>query len=190
MTENNLKDRDAKLLARLADGDTRASREIINLYLDQAFRTAFRITADRGIAEDITQEAFIRLWKAANEWEARARISTWLHPVIHNLAIDHLRKQKRLSGAEVPEQEDLSPNPFEATAQMDLQRNVRSGVSELPPRQRLAITLVHFDECTGGEAASKMGITVEALESLLSRGRRKLRDFLSLEQLRLRGDGR
>lgn len=190
MIETNLKDRDAKLLARLADGDTRASREIMQLYLDQAFRTAYRITADTGAAEDITQEAFIKLWKAADSWEARARISTWLHPVLHNLAIDHLRKQKHLSGSEVPETEDLSPNPFEAKAAADLQHSVRSSVTELPPRQRLAITLVHFDECTGGEAAKKMGISIEALESLLSRGRRKLRDLLSLDQLSLRGDGR
>ncbi|MBO6825550.1 MAG: sigma-70 family RNA polymerase sigma factor [Sneathiella sp.] len=190
MTETSLKERDAKLLAQLADGDMRASREIMRLYLDQAFRTAYRITADTGTAEDITQEAFLKLWKAAGKWEARARISTWLHPVIHNLAIDHLRKQKRLSGDEVPEQEDQSPNPFEAKAEAELQKSVRSGVTELPPRQRLAITLVHFDECSGSEAAGRMGITVEALESLLSRGRRKLKDLLSLDQLKLRGDGR
>ncbi len=190
MSDSNLIDRHAQLLRQLADGDLRASREITSLYTDQAFRTAYRMTADQMVAEDITQEAFLKLWKVADHWEAKAKISTWLHRVIHNLAIDHLRKNKRYSDTEVPEMEDPDLNPYENQALAEMKQSVQSGVVELPHRQRVAITLVHFDECGNKDAADKMGISVEALESLLSRGRRKLKELLSPDQIRYRGDGR
>jgi RNA polymerase sigma-70 factor (ECF subfamily) len=150
----------------------------VDLYLNGAYRLALRILGDASLAEDMAQEAFIRLWKQAPKWQPKAQIRTWLHRVTHNLCVDYLRKQKRYSDDEVPEMADPAPNALELKAQRQLGDKVTEALQKLPARQRIAISLVHFEECGNMEAAAIMDISVEALESLLARGRRKLKELL------------
>ncbi|MZR24315.1 RNA polymerase sigma factor [Sneathiella chungangensis] len=171
-------DKDAALMQEVADGNASASRIIADLYLNGSYRLAMRILGDNGLAEDMAQEAFIRLWKQAPKWQAKAQIKTWLHRVTHNLCVDYLRKQKRYSDDEIPDVEDPRPGVLEIKAQQQLGDKVTEALQKLPARQRIAISLVHFEECGNIEAAAIMDISVDALESLLARGRRKLKELL------------
>lgn len=171
-------DKDAALMQEVADGNASASRIIADLYLNGSYRLAMRILGDNGLAEDMAQEAFIRLWKQAPKWQAKAQIKTWLHRVTHNLCVDYLRKQKRYSDDEIPDVEDPRPGVLEIKAQQQLGDKVTEALQKLPTRQRIAISLVHFEECGNIEAAAIMDISVDALESLLARGRRKLKELL------------
>ncbi|MCR9214057.1 MAG: RNA polymerase sigma factor [Proteobacteria bacterium] len=176
----NLSDieRDAALMQAVAKGDPAASRKVADQHLDGSYRLAVRILGDPSMAEDIAQEAFLKLWKQAPNWQPKAQIRTWLHRVTHNLCIDYLRKQNRYSDEEVPELADPAPGPLEAQEQRQLGDKVTEALQQLPPRQRIAISLVHFEDCGNIEAASVMDISVDALESLLARGRRSLKELL------------
>ena len=171
-------EKDAALMQEVADGNASASRIVADLYLNGSFRLALRILGDNSLAEDMAQEAFIRLWKQAPKWRAKAQISTWLHRVTHNLCVDYLRKQKRYSDGEIPDLEDPRPSVLELKEQRQLGDKVIEALQKLPARQRIAISLVHFEECGNIEAAAIMEISVDALESLLARGRRKLKELL------------
>lgn len=179
---------DAALMARVADGDMAASRLLCGQYLDRAYTTACLFLGNSSNSDDVVQEAFLRLWKVAPKWEAKAQINTWLHRVIHNLCIDRLRKEKRYMDTEVPDIEDPTPDVVE---RHDLQQKkliLDNGIHQLPARQRIALTLVHFEDCTNIEAADKMDLSVDALESLLARGRRKLKEILAPYRKELDGD--
>ncbi|WP_334130324.1 RNA polymerase sigma factor [Sneathiella sp.] len=171
-------EKDAELMQAVAGGSASASRIVVDLYLNSAYRLALRILGDVGLAEDMAQEAFIRLWKQAPKWQAKARIGTWLHRVTHNLCVDYLRKQRRYSDEEVPDTADPTPSVVEQKIREQLGDKVTEALQKLPARQRIAISLVHFEECGNIEAAEIMDISVDALESLLARGRRRLKELL------------
>ncbi|MDF2366256.1 sigma-70 family RNA polymerase sigma factor [Sneathiella sp.] len=165
-------------MQEVAGGNASASRMVADLYLDRSYRLALRILGDKSLAEDMAQEAFIKLWKQAPKWQAKAQIKTWLHRVTHNLCVDYLRAQKRYSDEEVPDMEDPKPDVLQMKAQQQLGDKVNEALQKLPVRQRIAISLVHYEECGNIEAAATMKISVDALESLLARGRRKLKELL------------
>ncbi len=170
---------ESHLLARIADGDPVAFRLVSNRHVDRLLALATRMLRDRGDAEDVVQECFLRLWRKAGRWESRAAIGTWLHRITYNLCIDRLRKRR----ATVPvETLDISSSEKPVDRELhdrDVARRLRIALNRLPERQRHAILLVHFQELTGAEAAQVMNTSCEALESLLSRGRRQLRTDLT-----------
>ncbi len=170
---------DAALMTRVANGDMAACRLLASRHLDSSYRMAARILGNTAHADDVAQEAFLRLWKAASKWQPKAQIKTWLHRVIYNLCIDRLRKENRYSDTEMAEISDPSPSPIQVRESQQMKDIVSQGLQKLPPRQRIAVTLVHLEECGNIEAAAIMEISVEALESLLGRGRRKLRELLA-----------
>lgn len=175
---------DADLLRRLQDNDTAAARELADAHLSRAFGLAYRMLGNEAMAEEVAQEAFLRLWKQAGKWKAEAQISTWLHRVVHNLCIDVMRKHKMESDDEVPEDVVEHPhaapvaNPGQELHQARVSETVEVALMKLPERQRTAITLVYHQECSNKEAAEIMGLGVRALESLLARGRRALKEHL------------
>jgi RNA polymerase sigma-70 factor (ECF subfamily) len=170
---------DEDLLARVARDDGAAVREMVGRKLPRILALAVRILGDRMEAEDIAQETFVRLWRQAPRWEAgRARFDTWLYGVALNLCRDRLRRRREVYVAEPPDTIDPGPPPDHAVDDCDTARTVESALAALPDRQREAIVLQYYEELSNIEAAAVMGISVEALESLLARGRRNLRAFL------------
>jgi RNA polymerase sigma-70 factor (ECF subfamily) len=139
---------------------------------------ATRILADRAEAEDVTQETFIRAWKALPTWEPRAKFSTWLHRVALNLCYDRLRKRRESTMAELPEQVDMALRPDDALDQSERVGAVEGAIAALPERQAAALTLCALQDHSQADAAEIMEISVEALESLLARARRTLRTVL------------
>ena len=173
-------DPDAELLARVGRGEPRAVREMVERKLGRLLSLAERLLGRRSEAEEVAQEVFVRLWKQAPTWQpGRARFDTWLHRVALNLCYDRLRRRRVTSMAEPPDQVDPGPQPDRALIASDVGRRVQQALMALPDRQREALTLCHYQELGNIEAAAVMGVTVEALESLLSRGRRALRAALA-----------
>ena len=134
---------------------------------------------DDGEAEDIAQEAFLRLWHSAPTLDAGTHgMRPWLRRVASNLAIDGLRKAKRLDVTdEVPEQIDEA-GQLQALEAVEVAQRVEQAIADLPPRQRIAVSLFHFEDMSQREVAAMMELSEDALESLLARGRRRLKDIL------------
>ena len=172
--------RDAALMRRVAAGDGAAAREVVGHYLAPALGLARRILNDSAEAEDVAQEAMLRLWQMAARWRDDAPIGAWLYRVAHNLAIDRIRRRRGTTGLEAADAvPDPSPSPAENMAREQQAALVDAAIGRLPERQRAAITLVHHLEMGNIEAAAVMEISVEALESLLARARRSLRAELT-----------
>lgn len=165
-------------MRQAARGDQAAFRLIVEQQAPKLYGLAVRMLADRALADDVVQDAFLRLWRQAKAWRPEARLSTWLYRVVYNLCIDELRARQRLSDEEPPDREDPADGPMAAKQREQAAEQVNAAVSTLPLRQRIALTLVYHHELSNSDAAKVMDVTVEAVESLLVRGRRKLRQQL------------
>lgn len=180
---------DAALLRRFAAGEHEAARVLTARHLPRVLALATRMLRDPSEAEDVAQEAMLRVWRIAEEWRpGSARFSTWLHRVTLNLCYDRLRKKRGASLDEAPEPEDPTPSVQARLEHEERGAALQEAMAELPERQRAAIVLRHFDECSNPEIAEALEISVEAVESLLARGRRALRSKLSAKKALLLGD--
>lgn len=170
---------DATLLARVARGDQAAARLLVAGKLPRLLGLATRMLRDAAEAEDVAQEALVRLWRIAGRWEPRAKVDTWLHTVALNLCRDRLRRRREVAVETLPEPADPAPDAEAALTEAQRGERVAAAVAELPDRQRDAVLLVHYQDLPGADAAAALGVSVEALESLLARGRRTLRARLA-----------
>ncbi len=172
-------DPDAPLVARIAQGDEAAFRILVDRKLPRLHALAQRLLGVSGEADDVAQEALLRAWRQARNWHpGAARFDTWLHRVVLNLCIDIQRRRREVVMAEPPDQADPAPLADQAMQSEETARRVQQALARLPPRQREAIVLQTYQELSNIEIAQVLEISVEALESLLSRGRRTLRDLL------------
>ena len=173
-------DPDFDLVVRAGRGEPAAAQALVARKLPRITALAGRMLGDAVEAEDVAQETFLRAWKHAASWTAGpARFDTWLHRVALNLCYDRLRRKRELPTAEPPEQVDTGPAPDRGLLAADVSRRVDEALQALPERQREAVVLCHYQDLGNIAAAEAMGVSVEALESLLSRGRRALRTALA-----------
>lgn len=178
MTASQGLDDDA-LLARYAAGDRAAAQILLDRLAPRVLRLARRLLQDPAEAEDVTQEAMLRLWQIAPRWQAGgAQPSTWLHRVAVNLATDRLRKRRGVGLDEIAEPDDPSPGVVDGMMQTDRLRALDEALAMLPDRQRVAVVLRHLEGMNNPEIAASMGIGVEAVESLTARGKRRLAQLL------------
>ena len=170
---------DDELIARFASGDQSAARALTSRLAPGVLALSRRMLQDNTEAEDVAQEAMLKLWKIAPEWEAgRAKPSTWLYRVTSNLCTDRLRKKKPVDLAELPDPADDSPSAVANMEARDRAAALNRAMASLPERQRQALHLRHFDELSNIEIAEIMETSVEAIESLLGRAKRSLADKL------------
>lgn len=179
---------DAQLLGLAYRGDAAAGRLLVEQHLDRLVSFAYRLLGDGAEAEDVAQEAFFRLWRQAPRWRSEAPIIHWLNKVAYNLCMDRLRRRRPLALEDVPEPPDPAGDPAHAAYRAEIGRLVESAVDALPERQKAAILLTHGQGLGNMEVAEIMGISVEAVESLLCRGRRALRTALAHLSTELEGD--
>ena len=166
---------DDALLVLYANGDERAARALTLRLTPRVFAQAFRMLGDRAEAEDVAQEALMRLWKIAPEWrQGEAKVTTWLYRVTANLCTDRLRKRRSVGIDEIPEPEDDAIGPAEALQDKARLDALQAALNDLPDRQRQAVILRHIEGLGNPEIAEIMEITVEAVESLTARGKRAL----------------
>jgi len=173
-------DPDEDLVKRVGAGDPAAVQAMVARKLPRMLSLAQRMLGDAAEAEDVAQEAMLRAWKQAPRWTpGQARFDTWLHRVALNLCYDRLRRRREIATDVIPDHVDDGPAPDRGLLAAETGAQVQAALSRLPPRQREAIVLCHYQELGNIEAAALMEISVEALESLLSRGRRALRAALA-----------
>lgn len=170
------------LLARSAAGEAAAFRILTERHIASVTGIARRMLRDDAEAEDVAQEAFLRLWRAGSSLEiGNAGVRPWLRRVASNLCIDRVRGRKRLTVVEeLPEQAE-SPRQQAVLEEREMQARVDAALKKLPERQRLALTLFQFEGLSQSEVGAEMGISDEAVESLLARARRQLRSELQAE---------
>lgn len=175
-----VEDPDGELVMRAGRGDPAAAQALVARKLPRVLALASRMLGDAGEAEDVAQDTMLRVWRHAPSWRpGKARFDTWLHRVTLNLCYDRLRKRRDTLIAAAPDRPDEGAPPDRGLHAADVGRRVDVALQALPTRQREAVVLCHYQELGNIEAAELMGVSVEALESLLSRGRRALRSTLA-----------
>ena len=175
------------LVWKVGQGDVDAYHILVREHLRSIVNYAYRLLMDRTEAEDVAQETFLRLWTHAAQWKPDARLSSWLHRIAHNLCIDRLRQRKQ-QDSESLEKVRASDRPSTLLARKQVSEAVEEAMGTLPERQRAAIALVHYQGMSNTEASGILGISVDALESLLARGRNALRKRLRDFQQQAKGE--
>ncbi|WP_397452763.1 RNA polymerase sigma factor [Pseudomonas sp. NA-150] len=176
-------DPDVELLARIGNNEPEAVKEMVSRKLPRLLALAGRLLGDAEEARDVAQESFLRIWKQAANWRGgHARFDTWLHRVALNLCYDRLRRRNEQPLTEMDSAlEPLDPAlpPDEQLDATERSAQMAAALAALPDRQREAIVLQYYQELSNIDAAALMDISVDALESLLSRARRNLRAYLA-----------
>ena len=169
----------AALLARFAAGDRRAAEALTDLIAPRILRFAARMLGDRAEAEDVTQEAMLRLWRVAPDWQdGAAQPATWVYRVASNLCTDRLRRRRKTLD-EMPDLPDMSLSQHAQMMQTARVQALESALARLPERQRQAVILRHLEGLSNPEIAAIMMLGVEAVESLTARGKRNLSAILA-----------
>ena len=174
------------LLVAYANGRQEAAQILTDRLMPKIFSQAFHRIQNKADAEDITQEALLRLWRIAPKWQKdNAKVSTWVYRVVSNLCIDYLKRkqQERLDLIEEP-----SDNCMHMTDVMQDQLRANAlykALAKLPVRQREAVSMRHLEGMSNPEIADNLELSIEAVESLIAQGKRALSDSLQYQKLEL-----
>ncbi|MCP4571776.1 MAG: RNA polymerase sigma factor [bacterium] len=169
---------DASLVQDILQGDAAAERRLYDLHVDRVFRLAYRMTGDDALAQDATQDTFIRAFDKLGEWRGDGPLGGWLHRVATTVILGHLRKRKRVQSREA-QVEDVT---VMAGARVDgdplLRRSIDLAVDELDDNHRLVFVMHDMEGYTHREIADAMGTPVGTAKARLSRARSRLRELL------------
>lgn len=172
---------DEALVVAYANGDAAAARALTTRLTPRAFAHAARLLGDRAEAEDVAQEAMLRLWRIAPDWrQGEAKVTTWLYRVVANLCTDRLRRGGRSMPMEAAaDPPDPAAQAADRLIDRDRAQALETALMALPERQRQAVVLRHLDGLANPDIAAVMDISVEAVESLTARGKRALAAILA-----------
>ena len=169
---------DAALLEASARQVQAAFAVLVSRYYKDVYRVVWRISGGHADTQDITQETFMRLWAKPTQVREANALKGWLLRVGSNLVMDRFR-QKPLQELEAASAiTDGAPSADDLLSMAYVSKTVDAAIAQLPDRQKLALTLVHFEQMTNMAAAANMEISVDALESLLARARRAMKILL------------
>jgi len=172
---------DEALVALVAARDQRAFRVLMERHMARAIALAERVVGNNAEADDVGQEAFLRVWERAQSYDpGLARFTTWLYRIVLNLAIDRRRKPRHEAIEEAADIASSEPVPLIQVIDNEESRAVARGMAALPERQRAAIALFHMEGLSGREAAQAMGVSEKAFESLLVRARKALKEAVEM----------
>jgi RNA polymerase sigma factor (sigma-70 family) len=168
---------DDALMAQVAARDSDALRLLADRHASVAWRIAYRMLADPVEAEDVAQDAILKLWQYADRWQAGGPgVAAWLTRVATNACLDRMRRRRFVSQDAVPERADDAP-PVDAVMEADeVRAAVAACIEALPDRQRASIILTYYEEQPNKSAAEILALQIKAFESLLHRARATLRD--------------
>jgi RNA polymerase sigma-70 factor, ECF subfamily len=176
-------DSDSTLIAAIAAGDRGAFHIFARRHVEKSLAVAQRVLANAADAEEVVQDAFLRVWSHADTWRGGdAQVGTWLYRIVVNLAIDRVRRRHPAFAAidEGDAVADTAPSAQNVIEGRELELQIAKEILDLPARQREALSLCYFDALNCAEAAHAMRISVSAMEALLVRARRTVRQRLSL----------
>ena len=175
-----------ELVQLFVNGDKKSANILIERLMPKIFSQAYSILGNENDAEDITQETFIRLWKIAPVWKQdKAEITTWLYRVVKNQCIDKIRKDKKYSDEDIKDHQDNKLNAFEKLENKERDKKLYNAISTLPTRQKKATIMRHIYGYTNYEIADEMNISVQAVESLIARGKRAISELLIKQKINL-----
>lgn len=179
---------DFELMARIASGDDGAFAALFERHYQRVLNIVYRFLGSESEAEDIAQDAFMRIYKAAARYEPTAQFTTWLYQIVANLCLNVRRKRGRsklklVGGEERDDPLNLAPDEralegADAALISEDARLVREALQEIPENQRLALILMHFEQQSQAEIADALGITPNAAKQLCHRARASLRERL------------
>ncbi|MEJ8472582.1 RNA polymerase sigma factor [Roseibium algae] len=170
---------DDELLFEIGRDSEAAYRLLVERHIDRGYAVAVRILRNPSDAEDVVQEAFLQVWTKRDLWQPdRARFSTWLYRVVSNRCIDLLRRPKVETMETLPELEDDRQDQVQSLVQQEASDTLKEAMTKLPDQQRIALVFSYNENLSNTEIAEIMDTTVSAVESLLKRGRQKLRHLL------------
>jgi RNA polymerase sigma-70 factor (ECF subfamily) len=178
---------DEELMLRVQQEDVEAYREITRRYLKRIYAIARRILPHDYDADDVVQDAFLRVWSHRDSWSpGAARFTTWLHRIVINRCIDYRRRPVDTSLDETEEPADERPDFDKAIFQKQLHAALNSARKRLPPGQQVALALYYNQGLTGAEVGAVMGLSQSAAEGLLKRARQQLRSVFAKSAIRAR----
>lgn len=170
---------DEETMLAVGQGDLNAFEDIVLRYQKTAWQIAYHFLGDAAEAEDVAQDVFLKLLAAAPRYRPSASFRTFFYRIVSRLCIDRTRKMKPVYLHDVPDTPDNQPHASESMASAERTAAIRRAMDALPPNQRIAIILRHYDELDYRSIAESMGITEKAVERLLARGREHMRHSLA-----------
>ncbi len=184
---------DIRLMRLVADGDTAALESLIERHQALVSGTVARMLGSNSDVEDIAQQVFIRVWRSAGRYVARAKFTTWLLKITRNLVFNEMRRAKRHPHVpvqidpeveELPLKDETTETPDATLLHTELQREIESAIMQLPDTQRMALVLRRYEDLRYEEIADILELSLPAVKSLLFRARTELRERLKgyLEQ--------
>lgn len=170
------------LVARVLSGDPAAERELYDTHVDRVFRLAYRITGDPELAQDVTQETFIRAFRQLGSFRGQAALSTWLHSIAVSVALNGVRRARRTALRESPLDDApshaLTSAPSSRHAEPDLRMRLHEAIAALPPGYRTVFLMHDVEGYTHQEIGAALGVEAGTSKAQLSRARAKLREAL------------
>jgi RNA polymerase sigma-70 factor, ECF subfamily len=173
---------DEQLMQRVAQGDEGAFRLLARRYAPRAIALARRITGNHADAEEVVQDALLRLWTNAPRWRPLAAFRTWFYRIVLNLCLSRRRRAPFLPLEAADDPADPAPGPGAVLERDEAEHLLSAAISELPDRQRAAIVLTYHEGLSNAEAAAVLDTSVSSVEALLVRAKRSLREKLAASQ--------
>lgn len=181
---------DQDLMRRIEAGDDHAFRLLAERHAGAIMVLAERMLGRGADADDVAQEALVRIWRHAGRWRAeRARLGTWIHAIVSRLCIDRLRRKQPLPLEAAADIADPAASALDHVAANQCHGRLRRAMAALPPRQRLALTLFYYQDHDGAEAAQIMALSQRAFWSLLHRARQNVQQAMDRDHAGPTGDG-
>lgn len=168
-----------ELIARAAAGDAIAERALYDTHVDRVYRLAFRLAGSDDLAQDFTQDAFIRAFERLKEFRGDSSFGTWMHTITVSVSLNGLRKVKRLRTREVEMDEGLAVAGGRREAEPDLKVRMRQAIDSLPEGYRTVFVMHDVEGYTHEEIATALGVQAGTSKAQLFRARAKLRDMLA-----------
>ena len=178
MPPSALEKDDRELLALIIEGNPQAFSTLVERHTDRFYRLAFRYLQNKEAAEDVVQDAFVKLWEDPTRWQPGrdTKFTTWFYRIVVNLCLDWLKKKRPLELDSDMPLLDERDSPDAALIRSEEERLLEAEIAALPERQRLALNLCFDEGLTNQEAAEIMGLKLKALQSLIMRAKTTLKE--------------
>lgn len=183
-------DNESEVLAAAARGDRKAFGQLVRAYQRRAYAAAYSLVGNRDDALELSQDAFVKAFKAMKRFDLSMPFYPWLHRIVRNTSLNHLKKKKRRGESSLDEMmesgfdaHDPGHGPDDAASRLELLKHIKRAMDELTPEQQEILRLRHFMELSYGEIATSLEIPQGTVMSRLHGARKKLRIIMeSLNQ--------
>jgi RNA polymerase sigma-70 factor (ECF subfamily) len=171
-------DPDIELMLRFQKGEERAFEELVRKHTRGVLNLVYRYLGDATRAEDVSQDIFVKVYRARMKYEPKAKFSTWLYRIAVNHCLNEIRSRRSQPAVSAPSDElfehPSGDHPDRQLSRVELQRAVKAAIDALPENQRMAVILARYEDMSYEEIAATMGLSLEAVKSVLFRAKENL----------------